>query len=99
MERKEREKEQRRSDIIDAAEKRFFGKSYDEVAMSDIAGDAELNKATLYLYFKNKESLYFAVITRGLAIMRDMFMKAATGKLNGRERLLALTKAFFCLLP
>jgi TetR/AcrR family transcriptional regulator len=94
-ERKEREKEQRRSDIIDAAERLFFTKSYDEVAMSDIAVNVELNKATLYLYFKNKESLYFAVITRGLVLMRDMFIKAADGKLNGRDKLLALTKAFF----
>ncbi len=97
-ERKEREKAQRRSDIINAAEQRFFKHGYDDVAMSDIAGDAELNKATIYLYFKNKESLYFAVIMRGLSIMRDMFLEAAKGKHNGRERLLAKTRAFltFC---
>lgn len=93
--RKEREKAQRRSDIIDAAERMFFSGKYDEVVMSDIARNVDLNKATLYLYFKNKESLYFAVITRGLTIMRDMFLEAAQCESNGREMLLAMAGAFF----
>jgi TetR/AcrR family transcriptional regulator len=35
-ERREREKEQRRNDIIDAAEKVIFSKGYAESAMDDI---------------------------------------------------------------
>jgi TetR/AcrR family transcriptional regulator len=35
--RKEREKEQRRSDIINAAEKLFFSRGCDNVSMNDIA--------------------------------------------------------------
>jgi AcrR family transcriptional regulator len=38
-ERKEREKQQRRNDIIDAAEKRFFEKGFDGVSMDEIARD------------------------------------------------------------
>ena len=51
--RKEREKEQRRNEIVDAAEKLFFEKGYEGVSMDDVARDAELAKGTLYLYFKN----------------------------------------------
>ena len=58
---KEREKEQRQNDIINAARKLFADKDFDEVSMDEIAREVGLGKSTLYLYFKNKESLYFAV--------------------------------------
>ena len=47
---------------MDAAEKLFFSKGYDDVSLDDIAQEAELNRATIYLYFENKEDLCFAVI-------------------------------------
>ena len=47
---KEREKEQRRNDILDVAEKLFFSKGYDNVSMSGIAKKVGLGKATLYIY-------------------------------------------------
>ncbi|MCK5408322.1 MAG: helix-turn-helix transcriptional regulator, partial [Candidatus Krumholzibacteria bacterium] len=56
-ERREREKEQRRIDIIDAAERVFFSKGWQAATMDDVAEAVELSKATLYLYFKNKEEL------------------------------------------
>lgn len=69
---KEQEKEQRRELILDAAEKMFFSRGYDNVSMDDIASDIGLNKATLYIYFKNKESLFFAVVLRGALILNAM---------------------------
>ena len=56
---KEREKEQRRNDIINAAKKFFADRDFDEVSMDEIAENMGLGKSTLYLYFKNKEALYF----------------------------------------
>ncbi|HWQ47399.1 MAG TPA: TetR/AcrR family transcriptional regulator [Methanosarcina sp.] len=69
---REQEKEQRRNYILDAAEKLFFSRGYDDVSMDDIANEVEFNKATLYLYFKNKESLFFAVVLRGIKILNAM---------------------------
>lgn len=40
---------------MDAAEKLFFSKGYDDVSLGDIAQEVELNKATIYFYFENKE--------------------------------------------
>jgi AcrR family transcriptional regulator len=68
-ERKQREKEQRHEYILRAAERLFFSRSYDDVSMDEIAIEAELSKATLYLYFKDKESLFFAVVNRGIKIL------------------------------
>lgn len=81
--RKEREREQRRTEITNAAEKLFFAMGYDNVTMDDIAKEVELNKATLYLYFKDKESLFFTVVLRGVAIqsalVKEREKKAGTG--------------------
>ncbi len=92
---KKQEKEQRREYIIDAAEKLFLDKGYDNVPMSDIAEEIGVNRATLYLYFKNKDSLYFAVLRRGLYLMREAFQKSIKEDQTGLERLTALCHAFF----
>ncbi len=72
-ERKEREKEERREEIISAAEKVFFEKGLQIATMDEIAEKAELGKSTLYLYYKSKEDLYLAVLMRGSDILYEMF--------------------------
>ncbi len=94
-ERKEREKEQRRQDIIDAAEKVFFSKGIIESTMDDVAEQAELSKGTLYLYFQSKDELYFAVTKRGLDILTDMFKKAAKKEKRGIDKIHAIGKAYY----
>ena len=74
-ERKEREKEQRREEIINAAEKVFFEKGLQIATMDEIADRAELGKSTLYLYYKSKEDLYLAVLLRGSEILLHRFEK------------------------
>jgi AcrR family transcriptional regulator len=95
IERKEREKEQRRQDIIDAAEKVFFSKGVVESTMDDVAEEAELSKGTLYLYFQSKEELYFAITKRGLDILTDMFKKAAKKEQLGIDKIHAIGKAYY----
>jgi AcrR family transcriptional regulator len=91
---KEREKEQRREYIIDAAEKQFFSKGYDNVSMNDIAEAVEMNKATLYLYFKNKDALYFAIVLRGVRIMNEMFRQRIAKEKTGIDRIKATGEAY-----
>ncbi len=74
-ERKEREKEARREEIIAAAERIFFDKGLAQSTMDEIAEAAELSKGTLYLYYKSKEDLYLAVAMKGNEILHDMFEK------------------------
>jgi AcrR family transcriptional regulator len=64
QERKERERERRRQQIIVAAKKVFSEKGFNKATMDDIAGEAELSPGTLYLYFKNKEELYASLSLR-----------------------------------
>ncbi len=93
--RREREKILRYNDILGAAEKRFFEKGYDGVSMDDIAGDLELSKTTLYLYFKNKPSLYFAVVIKGMVILRDVFKDAVKNKTTGLGKITNIIRAYF----
>jgi len=62
--RKQRKKEQRRTEIIDAAEKLFYKKGFDNVTMDEIADAVEFSKGSLYVYFKNKDALFFAIVAR-----------------------------------
>lgn len=94
VERREREKKQRQHDIINAAEKLFFSKGYDSVSMKDIALEVELSKATLYLYFQNKESLFFAIVLRGTRILNSMIRNAVEEKNKGINKVNAYRDAY-----
>lgn len=93
-ERKEREKEQRRNDIIDAAESIFFSRGFDNATMDEVADKAELSKGTLYLYFKSKEDLQFAIFMRGSDVLTDLMKKRLTDDNDGYTNLLLLAEAF-----
>jgi AcrR family transcriptional regulator len=64
QERKERERERRRQQIIVAAKRVFSDKGFNRTTMEDIAKEAELSPGTLYLYFKNKDDLYASLSLR-----------------------------------
>jgi len=85
---KEREREQRRNDIVDVSRELFADKDFDEVSMDEIAGKVGLGKSTLYLYFKNKESLYFAVVLRGIRIWVEMVKEEVKKGNTGFEKLI-----------
>ena len=87
IERKEREKEQRRQAIIDAAEVVFFRKGYETSIMDDVAMEAELSKGTLYLYFKSKDELHFAIMERGMKLLMELMEKRLKIRKNGLETL------------
>lgn len=94
-ERREREKERRRNDIIDAAEHLFFSKGLETTTMDDVAEQAELSKGTLYLYFRNKEELYLAVNARGLRIMTKMISESTEQTIDPLEKIVATGRAYY----
>lgn len=90
---KEREREQRQSDIIDAARKLITDKDFNEISMNEIAREVGLGKSTLYLYFKNKESLYFAIVLRGIRIWAKMIKEEVKKGNSGLEKFVLYGKA------
>jgi len=95
-ERKEREKERRRQQIIVAAKRVFSDKGFNKATMEDIAQEAELSPGTLYLYFKNKEELYASLSLRILQYLhiRVEHVNKDGGK-DPVEKIKALTEAMF----
>lgn len=60
----------RRQAILRAAEHLFAEGRFDEVLMEDVAREAGVGKGTLYRYFADKDSLYFAVVFEGFAALQ-----------------------------
>jgi AcrR family transcriptional regulator len=93
-ERKEREKEQRRQEIITAAEKVFFKKGIDNSTMDDVAEQAELSKATLYLYFSSKDEIYSAIFSKSQKKLFKMIKNATDNLTDTREKITEFISAF-----
>ena len=93
-ERKEREKEQRRQEIISAAEKVFFKKGVDHSTMDDVAEQAELSKATLYLYFSSKEEIYSAIFTKSQESLFKMIERETAKLTDTHDKIAAFLSAF-----
>jgi AcrR family transcriptional regulator len=52
----------KRRDILDGARRVFFDKGFDGASMDEVAKTASVSKATIYVYFTNKEELFAALV-------------------------------------
>lgn len=96
QERKEREKERRRQQIMVAAKRVFSDKGFSKATMEDIAQEAELSPGTLYLYFKNKEELYASLSLRILQYLLIRVEHVNEEKDSGpEEKLKSLVDAMY----
>ncbi len=95
QERKQREKEMRRKQIMEAAKKVFSAKGFNRATMEEIAGEAELSPGTLYLYFKNKEELHTSLSIDILQYVTVLMQKIINKKdLNAEEKMEKLKEAY-----
>jgi AcrR family transcriptional regulator len=93
--RRQREKEQRKREILDAAERLFFSRNYENVSMDDIAHEVELNKATLYLYFENKETLFAGIVLRGVQILKEKYTGCMEKQVPGIVKVVLMGQAYY----
>lgn len=73
-ERKEREKEEMRRNILRAALSLFRERGYDSVSIRNIADAIEYSPATIYLYFRDKSEIFAALQYEAASVMRNHFM-------------------------
>jgi AcrR family transcriptional regulator len=64
-ERKEREKKEMRAVILDTAMRLFLDEGFEKVTIRRIADKIEYSPATIYLYFKDKNEILFALHADG----------------------------------
>jgi len=93
--RRNREKKLRAEQILDAAEKLIMETSVESLRMDDVAEAAELSKGTLYLYYKSKTELAFAVHIRGMRQILEEIRKQMSQPGTGIEMIRGMSKIFF----
>lgn len=65
-ERRGRERDARRLNIVRAARKLFYEKGFKDVTVAQIARKAEISKGAVYLYFNSKEEIYSHILLSDL---------------------------------
>jgi TetR/AcrR family transcriptional regulator len=92
--RREEEKERRRGEILDAAETLYAKKGWDALTVDQVARSARLSRALVYVYFRDKEDLLFAIGERAMRLLRDRFLAAAAGTARGWDQVDAIGRAY-----
>ena len=64
---RERRKEARPGELLDAALDLFVGKGFSATRVEEVAARAGVSKGTLFLYFQSKEDLFKAVVRENIA--------------------------------
>ncbi|RTL60605.1 MAG: TetR/AcrR family transcriptional regulator [Sphingobacteriales bacterium] len=91
--RKQREKEEMRSLILDAARKIFLEKGYHDTSMRNIAEEIQYSPGTIYLYFRDKDEIFHALHEEGFRRMLTK-MQPLGHVSSPFERLKALGKVY-----
>jgi TetR/AcrR family transcriptional regulator len=95
VERRERERTERRNAILESAEELFLRQGYEKTRMLEIAEHCELSKGALYLYFNNKEDLAKAVVVRAYDILLGMLEERASRAETGQEKVAEMLQVLF----
>lgn len=87
--------EESRAAILEAAAREFAQYGVDGARTDSIAREAHVNKALLYYYFKDKETLYGAVLDAAFSGLKDRVFRVLDGASPPREKILQYVGAYF----
>lgn len=79
-----------RDNIINASEKLFLTKGIENTSMDDIASESGYSKATLYVYFKNKDEIVGAITLIGMKMLLDLVRTCIAGQKDFKSQYFAL---------
>jgi TetR/AcrR family transcriptional regulator len=87
--------EESRAAILQAAAREFAENGIAGARTDAIARQAQVNKALLYYYFKDKETLYGAVLDHAFSGMKARVFQVLDSDLPPREKIMAYAGAYF----
>jgi TetR/AcrR family transcriptional regulator len=87
--------EESRAAILEAAAREFGEHGIAGARTDAIAREARVNKALLYYYFKDKETLYGAVLDNAFAGLKTAVFQVLDSELPPREKIIAYAGAYF----
>ena len=93
-ERKLREKENRKQEILTAAHKVFSEKGFNRATMEEIATQAELSPGALYLYFRSKEELHASLSIDMLGQLSRETQKAMNEDISFEKKIMKFGDVF-----
>src|SRR5947209_6344051 len=87
--------EESRAAILKAAAREFAEQGIAGARTDAIAREAKVNKALLYYYFKDKDTLYGAVLDNAFSGMKTSVFQVLDSELPPREKVMAYVGAYF----
>lgn len=92
--RRTEEKERRRSDILDAAERVAAEVGIENLTMEQVARAARLSRGLLYIYFRDRADLQLGLCERGMGLLHERFVRASARHARGIDKLTAIGRAY-----
>lgn len=92
-ERKERHKEDLKARILEAAKKLFVKEGYEATSIRKIAAEIEFSPTTIYLYYKDKTDIAYALHQEGFRLLREQ-LGALAHVADPFERLKAMGRIY-----
>ena len=78
---------EKQTSLLDAAERLFADKGFENTAIDEVAKEAGFTKRTLYQYFESKEDLFYAVVLKGARKLLLMYEEAMSRGNNTLEKI------------
>ncbi len=80
---------------MDAAQNVFFTKGFERTSMDDIAKQAGLSRALLYVYFKDKKDIYRSLRIRSVETLRERMLSHVDQSAQGIVQVRQVGEAFY----
>lgn len=89
------EYEERRERIVARAADLYAERGFLGASIADLAEACQTSKSLIYHYYESKEAILFDVMHEHVKALLDTAEAIVTGPLSAREKLAAMTSAFF----
>jgi TetR/AcrR family transcriptional regulator len=93
-ERREREREQRKSHILDTARELLLEKGLNATSINQIAKRSELSVGAIYFYYKDKEELFAALQVEGLELLHQTIRQSVDSESTPDGKIRSIAQAY-----
>jgi len=93
-ERREREREQRKSHILNMARELLLEQGLNATSINQIAKRSEMSVGAIYFYFKDKEELYAALQVEGLELLYKSICRSVNAESAPEEKIRSIAMAY-----
>ncbi len=93
-ERREREREARKTSVLDAARTLLLERGFNGTTTKQIAERCELSEATLFFYFRNKDEILLSLLFEGITFWEQGLQKIARLNISAEKKLRRIWQFF-----